>query len=75
LAHENLLVTIPLLILAGVPVNILMYSLLKEYPAHILIRRVGLPSLIIFLGITVYLAAVNSPVFNLILWGAVVGAL
>jgi hypothetical protein len=75
LTHENLLVTVPLLILAGVPVNILLYSLLREYPAHILIRRVGLPSLIIFLGITLYLTAVNSPVFGLILWGAVGGAL
>jgi len=75
LSHENIIATIPLLILVGVPVNILMYSLLKEYPAHILIRRAGLPSLIIFLGITVYLAAIDSPVFSLILWGSVGGAL
>jgi hypothetical protein len=62
-----------LLLLTGIPVNIIVFSLLREYPAHILIKRAGPIALGLYVAASAYLALIGDPLWNLIAWGAVAG--
>jgi hypothetical protein len=50
-----------LLLLTGIPVSIIVFSLLREYPAHILIKRAGPIALGLYVTASAYLALIGRP--------------
>jgi hypothetical protein len=61
------------LILIGAPTGALMLDRIKEYPAPRFFRRQGLPALIVFVILVIYLGHTRDALFQLLLWGAVGG--
>jgi len=59
----------------GAPVGILVADRALDIPARTLFKVWGIPSLILFLGGTLYALITGDPIFRLVLWGFVGGVL
>ncbi len=69
------LLWIAALVSIGAPSVVLMLSLGKDIPAPTLIKKLGVPALILFLIVIIYSSIVSDPIFSLLVWGAVGGLL
>lgn len=59
----------------GAPVGILVADRALDLPARTLFKVWGLPSLVLFLGGSLYALATGDPIWTLVLWGFVGGIL
>lgn len=71
----NGLMWIATLLSIGAPSAVLMLGLGKDHFPPQLIRRLGVPALILFIIVLVYSAAVRDPLLNLLVWGTIGGLL
>ncbi len=61
--------------LIGAPTAALMLDRIRGYPATKFIKRQGLPALITFILLLIYVYVSGDPILNLVVWGTVGGLL
>ena len=64
---------VPLFLLLGAPTAMLMLDRIRGLPAPKFLRTQGIPALVLFVAITIYLVAWGHPLAGLIVWGLVGG--
>lgn len=64
---------VPLFLLLGAPTAMLMLDRIRGLPAPKFLRTQGIPALILFVAITIYLVAFGHPLSGLIVWGLIGG--